>query len=62
LRRGVDLGPSDSFAAVYYAIYLAAMGRPDEAVTQLRRALETDPLSFLKPTPWSDALFGASLR
>jgi tetratricopeptide (TPR) repeat protein len=46
LRRGVALSPSDSFAEVYYAIYLCAMGRPDEAVAQLRRALETDPLSF----------------
>ena len=46
LRRGVDLRPSDSLAVVRYANYLGATGRPDEAVAQLRRALETDPLSF----------------
>jgi hypothetical protein len=31
---------------VKYAIYLGDVGRPDEAVAQLRRAVETDPLSF----------------
>ena len=30
-----------------YSIYLDAMGRPEEAVTHMRRALELDPRSFL---------------
>jgi tetratricopeptide (TPR) repeat protein len=31
---------------VKYAIYLDAVGRPEEAVTQMRKAVELDPLSF----------------
>jgi TolB-like protein/Flp pilus assembly protein TadD len=46
LRRGIALSPSDSSAIVKYAIYLDAVGRPEEAVTQMRKAVELDPLSF----------------
>jgi TolB-like protein/DNA-binding winged helix-turn-helix (wHTH) protein len=47
LARGVSLNPSDSLAEFKYAVYLDAVGRPQDAVTQMRRALQLDPLSFL---------------
>lgn len=47
LTRGVSLNPSDSLAEFKYAVYLDAVGRPQDAVTQMRRALQLDPLSFL---------------
>ncbi|WP_348262112.1 winged helix-turn-helix domain-containing protein [Telmatobacter sp. DSM 110680] len=47
LTRGISLNPSDSIAEFKYAIYLDAVGRPQDAVTHMRRALQLDPLSFL---------------
>jgi TolB-like protein/DNA-binding winged helix-turn-helix (wHTH) protein/Tfp pilus assembly protein PilF len=46
LTRGIALSPSYSLAEMKYAVYLDAVGRPQEAVTHMRRALELDPLSF----------------
>ncbi|MGA9585747.1 MAG: tetratricopeptide repeat protein, partial [Terracidiphilus sp.] len=47
LTRGISLNPSDSIAEFKYAMYLEAVGRPQDAVTHMRRALQLDPLSFL---------------
>jgi TolB-like protein/DNA-binding winged helix-turn-helix (wHTH) protein/Tfp pilus assembly protein PilF len=47
LTRGISLSPSDSIAEFKYAIYLDAVGRPQDAVTHMRSALQLDPLSFL---------------
>ena len=47
LTRGISLNPSDSIAEFKFAVYLDAVGRPQEAVTHMRRALQLDPLSFL---------------
>jgi TolB-like protein/DNA-binding winged helix-turn-helix (wHTH) protein/Tfp pilus assembly protein PilF len=47
LTRGISLNPSDSIAEFKYAVYLDAVGRPQDAVTHMRRALQLDPLSFL---------------
>jgi TolB-like protein/DNA-binding winged helix-turn-helix (wHTH) protein/Flp pilus assembly protein TadD len=47
LIRGISLNPSDSIAEFKYATYLDAVGRPQDAVTHMRRALQLDPLSFL---------------
>jgi TolB-like protein/DNA-binding winged helix-turn-helix (wHTH) protein/Tfp pilus assembly protein PilF len=47
LTRGISLNPSDSIAEFKYAVYLEAVGRPGDAVTHMRRALQLDPLSFL---------------
>ncbi len=47
LTRGISLNPNDSFAEFKYAVYLDAVGRPQDAVIHMRRALELDPLSFL---------------
>ena len=47
LTRGISLNPNDSIAEFKYAVYLDAMGRPQDAVTHMRRALQLDPLSFI---------------
>jgi TolB-like protein/DNA-binding winged helix-turn-helix (wHTH) protein/Flp pilus assembly protein TadD len=47
LTRGISLNPNDPIAEFKYAIYLDAVGRPQDAVTHMRRALQLDPVSFL---------------
>jgi tetratricopeptide (TPR) repeat protein len=47
LTRGIALSPSDSVAEFKYAVFLDAVGRPQDAVTHMRRSLQLDPLSFL---------------
>ncbi|HUV70630.1 MAG TPA: winged helix-turn-helix domain-containing protein [Terracidiphilus sp.] len=47
LTRGVSLNPNDSIAEFKYAVYLDAVGRTQDAVAHMRRALQLDPLSFL---------------
>lgn len=47
LTRGIALNPNDSIAEFKYATYLDATGRPQEAVTHMRRAVQLDPLSFI---------------
>jgi TolB-like protein/DNA-binding winged helix-turn-helix (wHTH) protein/Tfp pilus assembly protein PilF len=47
LSRGISLSPNDSIAEFKYAVYLDAIGRTQDAVTHMRRALQLDPLSFL---------------
>jgi TolB-like protein/DNA-binding winged helix-turn-helix (wHTH) protein len=44
-KRAIELNPSYSAAHVWYAHYLAAMGRSDESVAEAKRSLELDPLS-----------------
>ena len=44
-KRAIDLNPNYSPAHVWYAHYLAAMGRSDESVAEAKRSLELDPFS-----------------
>ncbi|MBV8906364.1 MAG: tetratricopeptide repeat protein [Acidobacteriia bacterium] len=44
-RRAIALNPSYPTAHVWYSDFLSAMGRFDEAQTELNRAAETSPLS-----------------
>jgi TolB-like protein/DNA-binding winged helix-turn-helix (wHTH) protein/Tfp pilus assembly protein PilF len=46
LTRGITLSPNYSLAEMKYAVYLDAIGEPDQAVVHMRRALVLDPLSF----------------
>jgi DNA-binding winged helix-turn-helix (wHTH) protein/tetratricopeptide (TPR) repeat protein len=46
LTRGIALSPNSALAEMKYAVYLDAVGRPQEAVSHMRRALTLDPLSF----------------
>lgn len=45
LRTAIDLSPNYAQARHWYAIYLANMGRREEAIDQAMRARELDPLS-----------------
>ena len=45
LLRGIELNPSASTARHYYANYLAAMVRMDEATAQAEEAVRLDPVS-----------------
>jgi len=47
LRRGVELEPGSSAAHSWYAFYLANMGRSGEALKEIERADEIDPLSAI---------------
>lgn len=44
-QRAIKLNPNYATAHQWYSEYLSAMGRFDEALTEIRRAKEIDPLS-----------------
>ncbi len=49
LKRAITLNPNHADAHMWYGWYLVAMGRSQEATTELQRATELDPLSaYLK--------------
>src|SRR5262249_17332148 len=51
--------PSDSEAHNQYSYYLAFMGRFDEAVAEIHRARELDPISLVKITGVGQVLYMA---
>jgi serine/threonine-protein kinase len=46
-RRAVELQPSYATAHHWYAMFLAFMGRPDEAIDEINLALSCDPVSLI---------------
>src|SRR5215467_11222196 len=46
LRRSIELNPNYAQARQWYALYLAKMGRHEEAVAEAREAQRLDPLSL----------------
>jgi TolB-like protein/DNA-binding winged helix-turn-helix (wHTH) protein/Flp pilus assembly protein TadD len=44
-KRALELGPNDAGAHADYAYYLAERGRHEEAIAEVKRAEELDPLS-----------------
>jgi tetratricopeptide (TPR) repeat protein len=44
-RRALELNPNDSATHEWYSEYLSMLGRRDEALAEIRRAQELDPLS-----------------
>jgi DNA-binding winged helix-turn-helix (wHTH) protein/TolB-like protein len=44
-RRAIELNPNYSTAHQWYGEFLAAMGRPEEAIREMKLAQELDPLS-----------------
>jgi len=46
-KRAIELNPTYATAHHWYALYLAAKGRLDEAITEMKRAQELDPLSLI---------------
>ncbi len=47
-RRAIEINPGYADAHQMYSYYLSAMGRFDEALAEMRRAQELDPLSLVK--------------
>lgn len=45
--KAIELNPGYTTAHLWYALYLAAMNRMDEAVAAVKRAQELDPLSLI---------------
>ena len=58
-KRALALNPADAHAHHVYALYLSAMGRPDEARAALARAQELSPLSFSINRGLGDILYRA---
>ena len=44
-KRALELNPNYATAREWYALYLAALGRMDDALGEIRRAAQVDPLS-----------------
>jgi len=59
LLRALELNPSDAEAHRIHAIYLQAVGRVEEAISEVERARELDPLSLLMETSLGRALYFA---
>jgi TolB-like protein/Tfp pilus assembly protein PilF len=59
LVRAVELNPSDAEAHRVYALYLQAVGRVEDAISEVERARELDPLSLLMETALGRALYFA---
>jgi len=57
--RAIELNPSYASARQWYASYLNAMGRLEEAQAQLSRARELDPLSLIISMNAADSFFFA---
>src|SRR6267378_4017099 len=55
-RRAIELNPGYPLARVWYAMYLYAMQRFDEAVAQAKRAQQLDPVSAPVNT-WAGAAY-----
>ncbi|MBN1224760.1 MAG: tetratricopeptide repeat protein, partial [Candidatus Aminicenantes bacterium] len=47
LLRSLELNPSNSYAHGWYAEMLASVGRHEEAITEAKKAIESDPLFSL---------------
>jgi TolB-like protein/Flp pilus assembly protein TadD len=45
-KRAIELNPGYAIARHWYAAYLSRMGRHNEAIAEIRRAQELDPLSL----------------
>jgi TolB-like protein/Tfp pilus assembly protein PilF len=46
-KRALELNPSDAEAHRTYCVYLSALGRGEEALAEIRRAQQLDPLSTI---------------
>jgi tetratricopeptide (TPR) repeat protein len=61
-RRALALKPGLASAHHWFAEYLMARGRTEEALAELQRAEELDPLSLIVPTDRGRALYFARRR
>jgi serine/threonine-protein kinase len=45
-QRAIELKPNYPDARVFYSLFLTALGRPEEGMAQIERAVELDPFNF----------------
>ena len=62
LERAFELEPNDPYCRLCYGVWLNAMGQSEEAIREMRRALEADPLSILISHSLAGAYYGAGLQ
>jgi TolB-like protein/DNA-binding winged helix-turn-helix (wHTH) protein len=58
-RRALELNPSYSIGHHWYGVFLMATGRHEEAIAEMKRAIELDPLSLIFNTDLGSALYFA---
>ena len=58
-RRAIDLTPGDATSHQWFALFLKDLGRTDEAISEMRRAQELDPLSVVIAADVGHVLFFA---
>lgn len=58
-RRGIEINPGYATAHHWYSHLLSAFGRHDEALLEIRRAEQLDPLSFILRTTEVSTLYYA---
>jgi TolB-like protein/DNA-binding winged helix-turn-helix (wHTH) protein/Flp pilus assembly protein TadD len=58
-KQAVDLGPNYATAHQWYGWHLIVLGRNDEAITEMRRAANLDPLSLIISSDMADILLVA---
>ena len=58
-REAIRLNPNYAPARLHYAVHLAEMGRLDEALAEVKRAQELDPLSLIINTDLGTILYYA---
>jgi tetratricopeptide (TPR) repeat protein len=58
-KQAIALDPNYATAHHWYAEYLIAVGRPDEAMTEIKRARDLDPLSLIINTDTGKLLYYA---
>jgi TolB-like protein/DNA-binding winged helix-turn-helix (wHTH) protein len=56
-QRAIDLNPNYAGAHEWYAEFLAARGRADEALAEMKRARDADPLLVLMHAAVAEALY-----
>jgi serine/threonine protein kinase/tetratricopeptide (TPR) repeat protein len=59
VKRATELSPNSAAAHVLYSNYYTALGRPQEALAEIRLARELDPLSLVVQTNLLGSLIGA---
>ena len=59
LKRALTLNPNYATAHHWYAQFLSAMGRHDEAISEIKRAQSLDPLSLIINSVAGDTYFKA---
>jgi TolB-like protein/Tfp pilus assembly protein PilF len=58
-QRAIALNPGYATAHQWYALHLSVLGRFDDAITELGKAVSLDPLSLIISADLADVLFAA---